>query len=158
MKAIPRALPRFAPKNAVFFSSLALGIALLFGPRDTARGQGLIGLTFLDGQNTLTVVSIDPTTGTTMPLLATTATGFVGGYVAFDPSSRRLFFEDSSSIYTADLAHGTVSHVPLDLCCLPLEFGTGPVAPVPALDWRGLTVFATALLILGWKLAGLQRE
>lgn len=80
-------------------------------------GQELIGLTILPGDTTASIVSINPVTGTQTPLMATPATRVDGASLAIDPASRRVFFVSTqlvggTSLYVADLVHGTISWVP----------------------------------------------
>jgi len=75
----------------------------------------LIGLAYLNGEATLTIVSIDPATGTQTSLMPTPATGVAAGPLALDSRSGRLFFVSfdagASWLYTADLRHRTLSRV-----------------------------------------------
>jgi hypothetical protein len=104
--------------------ALSMTAELLWYSANPLRGQELIGLSFLPGETTVTVVSIDPTTGAQTPLVPTTSAGSAGGFLAVDPASRRVFFVDgiSLSLYTVDLSHGTESQVPLNPCCPALAW------------------------------------
>jgi hypothetical protein len=97
---------------------------LLVGGSSAAPGQGLVGVGFLSGQTTVQVFSIDPVTGDTTPILSTTTVSLSGAPIAFDPVTRRLFFQDVTDLWTVDLAHGTSSHIPLAYCCPFLQFDT----------------------------------
>jgi hypothetical protein len=120
--------------------------------------DSLLGLGFLPGQPTVQVFSINPVTGGTTPILSTSANALVGAPIGFDSATRRLFFEDGTDLWTADLAHGTTSHVPFGSCCPALVFEGVPVlAVVPLLAPQGLAALVIALAIAGWHLSRAQR-
>jgi hypothetical protein len=118
------------------------------------RGQGLVGLGFLGSDTTASVFSIDSATGNATRILSTPAVGVTGVPIGFDASTRRLFFEDGVALYTADLAHRTVSRVPINYCCPSLFFATLSTAPsLPLLSpIAGLALFVSVALV-GWRLA-----
>jgi hypothetical protein len=103
----------------------------------TAGAQELLGLLVFPGDSTRTGI-----------------VGVGGTNVAFDPTTRRLYFEDAVSLFTADLQQRVISTAPLEVCCPVLQFAAGPSATsVPALDSRGLFILAAALLVVGWKVS-----
>jgi hypothetical protein len=120
------------------------------------EARRLLGLSFFNGQFPLTVVSIDPSTGSQTPLLPTPAGGVAEGWITIDTATGRVFFSDpfAQTLVTVNLQSGHVSQSPLAPCCPALGWlGLAATVPVPALDASGLAVLGLALAILGWRLA-----
>ncbi len=122
------------------------------------RANLLLGLGLLPGQTTVQVFAIDPATGDTTPLLSTGASALTAAPIGFDPLARRLFFEDGSELWTADLELGTATHVPLAVCCPALHFAGGAVAAVPLLGPSGLAALLIGIAIAGWHFSRAQRS
>lgn len=122
-----------------------------------AEERRLLGLSFFQNHTPLTIVSIDPSTGSQTPLLPTPAGGVAQGWLTIDPGTGRVFFSDpfAGTLITANLQSVDVSQSPLAPCCPALGWlpAVVPTVPVPALDATGLAVLAIVLSILGWRLA-----
>ena len=116
----------------------------------------LLGLSFFNNQLPLTVVSIDPSTGSQTPLLSTPAGGVAQGWRTIDPVTGRVFFSDpfAQTLVTVNLQSGQVTQSLLAPCCPALGWmAVAATVPVPALDASGLAALGFALAILGWRLA-----
>ena len=97
-----------------------------------ASGSGtLYGIGDLAGHTE--IFSIDPSTGTMTPVAPATNTSMNGGISAFDPITKRIFFEADNDLYVVNLATGTESHVNMSAGRGMLQFDPG-VLQVDALS------------------------
>jgi Fe2+ transport system protein FeoA len=81
----------------------------------------LLGVGFFGGLQ-IQVAKIDPVTGTATTLTTTTAATLSGAQAAYDPVQQRVFFQDSSQIFTVNLATNCSSHITEPNCCADLLF------------------------------------
>jgi len=129
--------------NSGAVSSASIASVPLFARYDPSIGK-VVGLL---SDPARTIVSIDPVTGTITPLMATNVASPSLPSAAFDPATRRLFFEGttgpSDQVYTADLTNNTLTQATLAAPAIfrgydPLTnrlIGTGtPAAQLVAVD------------------------
>ena len=108
------------PCRDLAFRVGGLVVTLALGSART-NAQDLIAVGFSGGA--VEVFSLEPVTGSVVPLVATGAADADGGWTALDRAGRRLFFQSSGGqLYTVSLSTGIVTQAPLATCCYFLEY------------------------------------